>query len=329
MPIDLACPNCGRMYKIADQHAGRKFACKQCGQPVQVPGGAAAAPAAAAPAEPPPAVPPRTPMNRPAAAGVVPMAPPSPEAPAPGMPYGAQPDERTGPRKPNIVFLVGALAMFLGFFLPWISINLHVVTLNIGGYELPGKFNSFVDLGVQEQERIADPDNPKQMADLKQARDLRSRGMFLYSIYLIPLLTLGVAIDEFLAMRKGRNWWWARAIAAASPIIAFITVWIAFADLAETADPSTSSDASASDIFKFLGAGVYISFLGFVLASAGIFTSPKPKPIRTMLAPRPRMGPRPMAPRPATPAAGGGAGGPGVAQRPKLPGGVKLPAPRR
>ncbi len=252
------------------------------------------------------------------------MSHPEAAGPAPEMPYGAQPEERTGPRKANIVFLIGAFAMFVGFFLPWISIDLYVMTLNIGGYELPGKFNSFVDLAVQAQENIANPD-AKQMADLEQARSMRSRGTFLYSIYLIPLLTLAVAIEEFLAMRKGRNWWWARAIAAASPIIAYITVWIAFADLAETAAPSASRDASASDIFKIIGAGVYISFLGFVLATVGIFTSQKPKPIRTM----PVRRPRPMPPRPAGPATAGAPAAPSAMPKPKLPGGLKLPTPRK
>lgn len=38
MPIQFNCPHCNRPYSVADAHAGKKFACKQCGKPVDVPG---------------------------------------------------------------------------------------------------------------------------------------------------------------------------------------------------------------------------------------------------------------------------------------------------
>lgn len=39
MPIPFVCPNCGRDYRVADAHAGKRFDCKSCGHKVTVPGG--------------------------------------------------------------------------------------------------------------------------------------------------------------------------------------------------------------------------------------------------------------------------------------------------
>lgn len=39
MPIPFRCPTCGRDYRVADAHAGKRFDCKQCGSKVTVPGG--------------------------------------------------------------------------------------------------------------------------------------------------------------------------------------------------------------------------------------------------------------------------------------------------
>ena len=37
MPIEFSCPHCNRPYKVADANAGKRFACKQCSQPISVP----------------------------------------------------------------------------------------------------------------------------------------------------------------------------------------------------------------------------------------------------------------------------------------------------
>jgi WD40 repeat protein len=39
MPIPVSCDNCGRDYRIADDRAGTRFRCKDCGEPVDVPDG--------------------------------------------------------------------------------------------------------------------------------------------------------------------------------------------------------------------------------------------------------------------------------------------------
>lgn len=49
MPIQFNCPHCNRPYSIAESHAGKKFACKQCSQIIKVPGAGDDAPVIAAP----------------------------------------------------------------------------------------------------------------------------------------------------------------------------------------------------------------------------------------------------------------------------------------
>ncbi len=39
MPIAVACPVCSKQYRFADDKAGKTFSCKECGNPVSVPGG--------------------------------------------------------------------------------------------------------------------------------------------------------------------------------------------------------------------------------------------------------------------------------------------------
>ena len=39
MSIATSCSECGKSYRVGDENAGRQFKCKQCGNPVSVPGG--------------------------------------------------------------------------------------------------------------------------------------------------------------------------------------------------------------------------------------------------------------------------------------------------
>jgi hypothetical protein len=98
---------------------------------------------------------------------------------------------------------------------------------------------------------------------------------------------------------------------------------IAFSGL-ENSQPKQNSSAQGNpfDLFKVLSAGFYISVLGFVTATVGIFTSPKPRPAQTLAFPRKPGPPRPPASMPRAQA------GPRPGLKPRLPGKPKLPGPR-
>lgn len=382
MPIVFQCQYCAREYRVADTNAGKRFACKQCGQPVLVPGPSADEPQpAAAPARAPGAAGPGVPRPRadqqpaiaaePTGAQARAMRPrdaqPSIAAePMPGPmhggpthapmhganPYGAAP-QAAGPmkRKPNFIFLGGAGAMLLGFFLPWISIDAGFIKFSWSGYEIPSMMNKAVEAAVNFVEGFSDgQDSP----ELEKIRSLKTRVLFTYSLFLIPLLSIAGSVEELTSAPKGRNRWWARALTAAAPLIAIITVIIAFSGLTDPSGSDTPTrETTSSDgpsIFEFIGVGIYLSFAGFVAATVGIFVVPKPMPARAPMMPRsrqpmggprpgmvgpqgaapgmqpgmPPQGPQPMAPRPGGPQpARPGAPRPGA--RPPLPRGPGRP----
>jgi hypothetical protein len=268
MPIAFDCPHCGRAYRVADANAGARFACKACAIPIHVPGGVGAPSALGLV---PPAAP-KAPAGRaaklPDRAGVARQKPP---LAAPQLPGGPK------TRGPNFIFLGGAAAMTIGFFLPWISIGMHTTQLNFGGYELPGKFIALIDMSLSMVKSLETEESMEKLSGL------RSRAGLLYAIYLIPVLCVLGAIEELTALNKGRNWWWVRAVAAASPVIAFVAIALAFsgfgAPLGEGAYPSPSQGATSSEhsAFDFIGFGVWVTALGFVAAIVGTIVSPKPR----------------------------------------------------
>ncbi len=77
MPIKFTCPHCGKVGRVADQHAGRKVKCPGCQAVVAVPGGAAPPSKSAAGA--PELSMPAPPRKRPQPAEVPPAPPPDEE----------------------------------------------------------------------------------------------------------------------------------------------------------------------------------------------------------------------------------------------------------
>lgn len=331
MPIEFDCGNCGRHYRVGDANAGKRFRCKDCGHPVTVPsgGGQSAAPRPVATAQPkahPTATQPRAPQAQRPPVPRSNVANPAPmgqqEQPAA---YGNQPAPESkpkGPRGPNYVFLGGAAAMILGFFLPWISIDLGIMSLHFGGYELPSKMNEFIDQALTNMRQYRTPEDP----ELQKLESAKSAMTSLYTMYLIPLLCLVAVVHEFMSLKKGQNWWWLRAIAAASPVIAFISIVVAFSAISDQfgggQQTQTQTNADGPSVFDFVGFGFWITLLGFIVTIVGIFTCPKPKKRPPVLGPRRRPpGPaRPPGtgnPRP-SPVAGGPRANP-VGPKPRLP----------
>ncbi|MDC1141749.1 hypothetical protein OAU50_01535 [Planctomycetota bacterium] len=218
----------------------------------------------------------------------------------PKTPYGGglEPEGAvaSGPRGLNFVFLGGAACMLIGFILPWISIDAGNMSISMGGWEIPIEINKAISQLIAMLQGSSGQD-PEQ---LEKLQSLKTTVSSLYAVYLIPILCIGAAVVEFITFKKGRNWWWSRAVATVSPIIAFIVVFIAFTAFAAQMGLDSSSGPSPAgspkpsggpSMFDVMGAGVYISFIGFLAAAVGIFTNPKPKPTAPARPRRPRPAP--------------------------------------
>lgn len=153
MPIQFNCPHCGKDYRVADANAGKRFACKQCGNAIEVPAGGvvAAPPASPQVAAPPVAAPPaaRGPSGRgPRLPGAGPRGPggprpagapgPRPGAPRPygqqGMPMGAK---KTSPMALTSMILFGvgficSIGMFVFGPLFFLAVLCALVGLILG-----------------------------------------------------------------------------------------------------------------------------------------------------------------------------------------------------
>ena len=177
-------------------------------------------------------------------------------------------------RGPNLVFIGGAALLIVGFILPWLSIG----PLSFGGAQIPFEMSRYFDMAeasLESNQHMAEE-------DVKAFRAARTAFKSLYAIYLIPVLCIVALLDEFVSMKRGRNRWWLRAFAAASPLISFVLVIIVFAIVAEQMGTSRSvsgqeTRGSSADVFKFIGIGIWLAAAGFIVSVAGVFTSPRPR----------------------------------------------------
>lgn len=117
MPIEVTCRQCGKVYKVADQFAGRSAFCKSCGAQMQIPGSGAAADQGSydVAADPIPQPVAAAPMPTMPAPGAVPQQPGAffPRPPA----VAAQPPRTAGFRLTKLsVFLliIGGMMIFFG-----------------------------------------------------------------------------------------------------------------------------------------------------------------------------------------------------------------------
>ena len=266
MPIEFDCPQCAHHYRVADSNTGKRIRCKQCQGVISVPGEAALAVS-------PPAAPqaPRPMGARPALA-----------RPAMQTPFGMAPVQLGGPRGVNVVFLIGAALMLVGFMTPWISFQ---GIISISGFQIPIMINKLATM----------------------MGDKSGQFIVLYFMYFIPVACVGAAVEEFVAAKQGRNRWYVRLVAALSPLISFLLIIATFPKPDTPQQPEreqrqeTSARQGGPSVMDFIGFGAWLSLGGFAVSLAGVFTSPKPKPANQAFVPRPRREPIPGANAPRAP----------------------------
>lgn len=98
MPIEFSCPNCQKAYRVGDANAGKRFACKECGQPVEVPAAGEQLPQDSGPQVQAPQQQQRAPLQKPKLPGG--KGPGGPRLPGGPRPGGPRPPGG-GPRPPG------------------------------------------------------------------------------------------------------------------------------------------------------------------------------------------------------------------------------------
>lgn len=110
MPTSVSCPNCGRLYDVPDEFAGRRFRCRECGDEVAIPSEDSSLTQAPAPPSPAEAVKPVEP--------VYPVAPVVPVGPGPSR--RPRPQRAADAKMPSTILLALVLSgvhMFEDLFL--------------------------------------------------------------------------------------------------------------------------------------------------------------------------------------------------------------------
>ncbi|MCA8915583.1 MAG: hypothetical protein KDB90_09235 [Planctomycetes bacterium] len=198
----------------------------------------------------------------------------------PGLPKGATRIGKTraipeGPktRRWNFVFMLGALALIVGFFLPWANIGLPQFEGSVAGFELGWRA---ADVAAAIRLEGLYPDN----AIVEALHSTPNNALVMFALYLVPVLALYAIIDELRSAGKGKSHWWIRILAALSPLLALGVVYIA---LREPVDSFIASDGlsigqyDTSAMIATLAPGAYTMLGGLLFALLGIVIAPKVK----------------------------------------------------
>lgn len=285
MAIRFNCPHCGREYRVKDDNVGRRFRCKSCNEIAEVPLTSGTGDTTRihkpvkkkysetvkldkeAPA-PQPKLPAKTVAKPKLPTGLKPK-------PKLAKPLGDGPKRELAPvprtRRWNFIFILGALAMLVGFFLPWFTPDLPDRDGALPGAMLPLEAYRMV---VTARDHGLYGDNP-----VIEAMHASPTAMFaFFAMFLVPLLALYSIIDDIRSAGKGRSHWWYRLLTALSPLIAAAAVYFAFRpgfDAWLSAGGIDTLDLDAT--FNAVSYGVYTFAGGWVLALLGVVLRPKVK----------------------------------------------------
>jgi predicted Zn finger-like uncharacterized protein len=172
-------------------------------------------------------------------------------------------------RWPNIMLMIGAAAVIVGFFLPWFDPGIEGFD-PIAGFMLPLKANDLVS-AIHEGGLLGD--NP-----VVDAMDGDKTAMFAwFAVYLLPVLALYAVIDDIRNAGKGKSHWWIRILAVLGPVIAAAAVYFAFRP---AFDALTTDGLSAlQPEIAAIGPGAYTSAVGWLLLLMSVPLAPRvPKP---------------------------------------------------
>ena len=322
MPIEFNCPSCLKGYRVADSNVGKRVKCKSCGNPMTVPdlSGLMLADDTREVQKLPgkrhsstrilPENRPRAPeRNVPSGTAKIKQPEPKPEPatklPGAKLPPGKIPTALQGKpklaglksaptrahlpetpkkRRPNFVFMLGAVAVVVGFFLPWFTVSLTHFEGSVALFQFPLKGGDLVSAMVHDGV----------YADNAVVQALRSKpdsAMVFFALYLIPALALYAAIDDLRCAGKGKGRWYLRLIGALSPVISCAAVYLILRDGVDAffaAGGIGSLNINTSATLGALGPGVYTFAGGWLFMLLGVVLAPKVKKPKEATPPPPK-----------------------------------------
>lgn len=175
-------------------------------------------------------------------------------------------------RWPNILLMVGAAAVIVGFFLPWFDPGIEGFD-PVAGFTLPLKANDLVGAihagGLLGDNAVVDAMNEDKTA------------MFAwFAVYLLPILALYAVIDDVRSAGKGRSHWWIRILAVLGPLLAVAAVYFAFRLAFDRLIADGLTDLQPE--IAAIGPGAYTCAAGWLLMLVSVPLAPRvPKPAKS------------------------------------------------
>jgi hypothetical protein len=176
--------------------------------------------------------------------------------------------ETSKKRWPNIMLMLGAAALIVGFFLPWFDPGIEGFG-PIAGFMLPLKANDLVG-AIHAGSLLGDN-------AVVNAMNADKTAMFAwFTLYLLPILALYAVIDDVRSAGKGRSHWWIRILAVLGPLIALAAVYFAFRP---AFDEVMQSSTHFEPDLAAIGPGAYVVAAGWVVMLLAVPLAPRaPKP---------------------------------------------------
>lgn len=187
-------------------------------------------------------------------------------------------------RRPNFVYILGALAVVVGFFLPWFNASLTHFDGSLAPFQFALSGSDLVSAmvidGVHTDNAVvqalhANPDS----------------ALVFFALYLIPVLALYAAVDDLRCAGKGKGRWYLRLLGALGPLLACGAIYLVMRDSIDAFMAGGGLGALSVDrdaTIAAIGPGLYTFAGGWLLMLLGVVLAPKvKKPEEAQLPPPP------------------------------------------
>lgn len=220
---------------------------------------------------------------------------PTPKAPGGKLPPGklptglkAPPKLKTGltrqrpmPEVPrtrmiNFILLLGVAAMLVGFFLPWVTLQVPGFDQPVAGFQVPLMAREF----VTALDAAGHGENPVVAA----MRDNETGLYVVFVLYALPLLLLYGLIDDWRCAAKGKSHWWIRILVFIAPALPGVAVYFSFREAFDAwlnAGGPGSLPLEPMEALAGVGYGAWTCLGGWLLLLPAIFIAPKVKKPQT------------------------------------------------